>query len=70
MYGIYDYGVVTHTHARTRTHTHTHARARARTYARTDTHNLWQPAPTSLFYLQQDYPRHVWDIDIVDQTMC
>ena len=56
MYGVYDYGVVTHTH----------------------THNLWQlapwnswqPAPGSFFYLQQDYRRHVWDIDIVEQLTC
>ena len=57
MYGVYDYGVVTHTH--------THARA----------HNLWKLAPwfcdnlpqRHFFNLQQDYRRHVWDIDIVDQ---
>ena len=31
------------------------------------THNLWQLAPASFFYLQQDYRRHVWDINVVDQ---
>ena len=53
MYGVYDYVLVTHTCTRAR--------------ARTHKHTLWQLAPASLFYLQQDYYRHVWDTDIVDQ---
>ena len=59
MYGVYYYSVVT------RAHTHTHTRAH--NLRQLALCNLWQPAPASFFDLQQDYRRHVWDIDIVDQ---
>ena len=48
-------GVVTHTHP----HTHTH------------THTTCDNLPREIYdNLQQDYRRHVWSIDIVDQPTC
>ena len=59
MYGVYDYGVIIHTRAR--------ARPSWDNLPREICDNLPQ---RHFFYLQQDYRRHVWDIDIVDQPTC
>ena len=54
MYGVYDYGFVTHA----QTHTHTTCDNLPR--------EICDNLPQCHFYLQQDYHHHVWDIDIVD----
>ena len=61
---IAKYFIATHARTHTPTHTHTH------NWRQLAPWNLWQPAPASFFYLQQDYHCHVWDINIADQPTC